>query len=158
MFSKLNPPKYVNHMAAAQVTRQLYDFGRDKEGKLIIVKSGKQCFDEMAAAAAAGCDFKAIHQALRSGSVRLSKDVFEQTPGKGEIYGDATQDPHSLIEADNIVKQKAAAVMESFAKLPEDLRAGMTVSQYLKFVENGGLQGYVKSHEPKQEVKEDAKQ
>ena len=148
MYSKLNPPTPLNHMAKTKELRKVLDFGRNPDHTLTIVESGKQNFNEMAQAAADGCDFKVIHETLRSGSVRLSRKDIETAIPKGAEYRDTTADPTSIIEADNKVKAAAAEVMEAYSKLPADLRQNMTVAQYVKAMENPNfLKGYVNMKE-----------
>lgn len=147
MYSKLNPPTPLNHMAHSKLVRKVLDFGRNPDHTLCIVDAGTRNFNEMAQAAADGCDFKAIHDTLRSGSVRLSRDALDTLP-KGAEYRDTTKDPASIIEADNKIKAAAAQVMEAYGKLPADLRQNMTVSQYVKAMENPNfLKGYVNMKE-----------
>lgn len=142
MYSKTNPPKYTSHMRAPQEVRDIYDFGRLPDHTLTIVKNGKRNFNEMAAAAADGCDFKAIHDTLRQGNVRLSRSALENTVPKGAEYRDTTNDPASILEADQKIKAAAAAVMESYEKLPSDLRGNMSVSQFAEAVKSGYLERY----------------
>lgn len=155
MYSRFNPPKYKNHMAPAQVVRKKYDFARDDNHNLIVVESGTVNYSAMAAAAAAGCDFKAIHEALRAGRVSLSKEALTNNIAPGTEYRDTTQDPKSLIEADNKIKAAAAQVMESYSKLPEDLRNGMTISQFEQAVKSGYLEKYAKMKEAMTPIKEE---
>lgn len=151
MYCKNNPPKPLTHMAPAQYTRQLYDFGRDKDHNVIVVKGEKVNFDKMSAAAAEGCDFRMIKETLRAGSVRLPKEVFENTPGKGAEYG-VEDRPTSLIEVADVSKKAGVSKAEAQKLLdgmPQDLSNGMTLEQFSKFVDEGYLDKYLKLQETK---------
>jgi len=158
-FTRWNPPTVKSTMAPAKVVREVYDFSRDENHNLIVVKSGTKNFDEMAAVAAEGCDFRTIHEALRSGNISLSRAAFENPTGKR--YGDTTGEPTDLVDLDQTYKKMAAEILESYEKLPADLRGNMTISQFSEFVKNGGIKGYAESKAPiqsQQEVNDNAGQ
>lgn len=154
MYCKNNPPKPLTHMAPAQYTRQLYDFGRDKDHNVIVVKGEKVNFDKISAAAAEGCDFRMIKETLRAGSVRLPKEVFENTPGKGAEYG-VEDRPTSLIEVADVSKKARVSkhdAQQLLDGMPEDLHNGMTLEQFSKFVDEGYLDKYLKLQESKKKL------
>ena len=146
MFNRYNPPgrtTYLKPECAEQVT---YDFTYDKDHNLIVEKTGTINYDKLTAAAAEGCDFTNVVQSLRAGAVSISKGVAGSTPGKGVVYG-VENEPTSIIDADRINKAKAKAARDAFAKLPEDLKGGMTLNQFAQAVDSGYLDKYIKMKE-----------
>lgn len=131
MYTRNNPPHVPYRLDYSKQTFAVMDFGRDDQGNLINVEVDKINFAELANAAAEGCDIVRIRQLLKGQPV--TRGMLETQAPAGN-YGTVDTDT-TLLDAVHQVDAQVTEAKTLYAKLPEDLRNGMTLDQFANILD-----------------------
>lgn len=132
MYTRNNPPIKQYPVDYTKSTFPIFDFGRDEKGELIVVKVDDVNYDELANAAAEGCDIVRIRQLLKGQPITnsmLSRQ--DETLHYGTV--DSSMD---MMDAISVVDSQVSKAKELYQKLPDELRNGLSLPQFSEILQN----------------------